>query len=72
MDQVTYQEQLVQINTAITAIEEGAQEYSIGNRRLRRPDLSILYQERRKLQEMALQESSSVPPGVFVAAFDRR
>lgn len=69
---MTSQEQLNQINTAIAAIEGGAQEYSIGNRRLRRPDLSVLYQERRRLQDQALQESSTVPPGVFVAAFDRR
>jgi len=68
---MTIQEQLNQINAAITAIENGAQEYRIGNRQLRRPDLSILYQERRHLQQQMSNESA-VPPNVFVAAFDRR
>lgn len=72
VDKVTAQEQLEQINAAISAIENGAQEYSIGSRRLRRPDLSILYQERRRLQDQLAAENSSAPPGVFVAVFDRR
>lgn len=66
---MTTQEQLVQINKAIGAIEDGAQEYSIGSRRLRRPDLSLLYKERRLLQQQLAEESGS---GVFVATFDRR
>lgn len=43
-------EQLTQINAAITAIEAGAQEYTIGNRKWRGPELSVLYSERRELE----------------------
>lgn len=69
MDTLTTQEQLDQINKAIAAIENGAQEYSIGSRRLRRADLSVLYRERRILQQQLYQENGG---GVTVAVFDRR
>jgi len=63
------QAQLVQINTAISAILTGAQEYSIGSRRLRRADLRILYDERRKLEN----EIASIQgQNISVAYFDRR
>jgi hypothetical protein len=60
---------LDQINKAIAAIENGAQEYSIGSRRLKRPDLSLLYRERRLLQQQFAEENGG---GVSVAVFDRR
>mgnify|MGYP000592364687 CR=1 FL=1 len=66
---MTIQEQLEQINKAIGAIENGAQEYSIGSRRLRRADLSILYQERRSLMRQLIEENGG---NVAVAVFDRR
>lgn len=66
---MTTQEQLDQLNAAVTAIESGAQEYWIGSRRLRRPDLSVLYQERTRLQQQVAQQASG---DTFVAAFDRR
>lgn len=66
---VTIQEQLDQINKAISAIENGAQEYSIGSRRLRRPDLATLYQERRILQRQLYEENGG---NISVAVFDRR
>lgn len=66
---MTAQEQLEQINAAIKAVENGAQEYQIGSRRLRRPDLYILYQERRLLQRQLYEESGS---SISVAVFDRR
>ncbi|TZE81993.1 peptidylprolyl isomerase [Calorimonas adulescens] len=66
---VTIQEQLDQINQAINVIENGAQEYRIGSRSLRRPDLTILYQERRELQRQLYEENGG---GIFVAVFDRR
>lgn len=69
MDTLTTQEQLDQINKAITAIENGAQEYSIGSRRLRRPDISLLYRERRLLQQQYSEENGG---GISVATFDRR
>lgn len=66
---MTIAEQLIQINQAISAIENGAQEYRIGSRQLRRPDLSLLYKERRLLQQQDVQENGGC---VYVAAFDRR
>jgi len=66
---MTTEEQLIQLNAAISAIETGAQEYWIGSRRLRRPDLSVLYQERIRLQQQLIQQSAG---DTFVAVFDRR
>lgn len=66
---MTTQQQLDQINAAISAIEQGAQEYSVGSRRLRRADLSVLYQERRMLQRQLYEENGG---GYSVAVFDRR
>lgn len=66
---MTITEQLTQINAAITAIESGAQEYTIGNRRLKRPDLVVLYKERRLLQQQLTQETGG---DTYVATFDRR
>lgn len=71
---MTTQEQLQQINNAITAIEIGGQEYQIGNRRLKRADLSLLYQRQKELmQQIATEKSDGTLLGnVFVATFDRR
>ena len=66
---MTPQEQLTQLNAAISAIENGAQEYSIGSRRLRRPDLMVLYQERRQLQRQLFEDGGG---STTVAVFDRR
>jgi len=65
----TLNEQLEQINKAISAIEDGAQEYRIGSRSLKRPDLALLYQERRNLQQQLYEQSGG---GTYVAVFDRR
>lgn len=63
------QEQLDQINLAISKIENGAQEYRIGSRTVRRGDLATLYKERRQLQqELAASESSG---GMYAVAFYR-
>lgn len=65
-------EQLEQLNNAISAIENGAQEYRIGSKQVRRADLSVLYSERRRLQQIYDQEQSQSIPGIYVARFDRR
>lgn len=64
-------EQLEQVNKAILAIQNGAQEYSLGTRRLRRPDLGLLYKERDRLErEIDVLENGG---GIFkVAVFDGR
>jgi len=66
---MTLKEQVTQINTAIEKIENGAQEYRIGNRTVRRGDLATLYAERRRLQqEIAMNETSG---GMYAVAFYR-
>ncbi|GIO08002.1 hypothetical protein J31TS6_40300 [Brevibacillus reuszeri] len=64
-------EQLEQLNKAILAIQNGAQEYSIGTRRLKRADLGVLYKERDRLErEIEVLENGG---GIFkVAVFDGR
>ncbi|MEK5086821.1 hypothetical protein MKY98_07785 [Paenibacillus sp. FSL M8-0228] len=44
-------EQLLEVETAISAIQSGAQEYSIANRSLKRADLATLYTERSRLEQ---------------------
>lgn len=46
----TYEEQLVSVQTAIAAIESGAQSYSIAGRSLSRADLRTLYERERWLR----------------------
>lgn len=74
MTLLTIQEQLKQINDAIAAIEIGGQEYQIGSRRLKRADLSLLYQRQKELQQQL--EAEKVDgmqlSNTFVAIFDRR
>lgn len=67
----TLREQLTQVNQAIIAIQNGAQEYQIGSRRLKRPDLGLLYRERDRLEaEIANIEGGG---GIFkVAVFEGR
>lgn len=43
-------EQLEEVEQAISAIHGGAQEYRIGSRSLRRADLTVLYQERNRIE----------------------
>lgn len=50
MDEKTIKDQLRRVQLAISRIEEGAQEYIIGNRRLTRADLKTLYQRETELQ----------------------
>lgn len=71
---LTPQEMLQQINNAITAIEIGGQEYQIGNRRLKRADLSLLYQRQKELMQQVDSEkiNGSCLNNTFIAVFDRR
>ncbi|KYD02647.1 hypothetical protein B4102_0241 [Heyndrickxia sporothermodurans] len=71
---MTLEEQLKQINDAITAIEIGGQEYQIGSRRLKRADLSLLYKRQRELQAQINYENSpnDALANTYVSVFDRR
>lgn len=67
------QEQLQQINKAISAIEGGCQEYTINGRRFVRPDLSKLYSERAAINsQIAAEQNNGIGQNTFVARFDRR
>lgn len=70
----TLEEQLNQINEAITAIEIGGQEYQIGPRRLKRADLSLLYKRQKELLAQVGYENgdSSLLANTYVSVFDRR
>ena len=65
----TIQDQLNEINTAISKIQGGAQEYRIGNRSWRAPDLTALYQERDRL-ETKLSDSQGY--STFITGFSSR
>jgi hypothetical protein len=60
---------LAAINTAIAAITGGAQEYQIGSRRIRKADLRLLFEERRRLEAQVTEETGG---NIAVAYFDRR
>ncbi|HJF32811.1 MAG TPA: peptidylprolyl isomerase [Sporosarcina psychrophila] len=71
---MTIQEQLQQVNDAIAAIEIGGQEYQIGSRRLKRADLSLLYNRQKDLQAQVEYENaqSNTFANTYVSVFDRR
>jgi len=54
----SYTTQLEEVQTAITAIEGGAQEYQIGDRMLKRGDLRTLYEREKWLRKMADREDA--------------
>ena len=62
-------ERRTQLKKAIAAIEGGAQEYQLGSKRIRRADLSTLYEEQRR-QDM--EELNMSGGRTTVAVFDRR
>lgn len=67
------QTQLDEINTAITSILSGAQEYRIGNRSMKRADLSFLFKERNRLElKLESETSSDILNNTSVAVFDGR
>ncbi len=57
------------INLAIEKIENGAQEYRIGSRTVRRADLSVLYSERKRLEERLEQYTNNT---IMYARIHRR
>ena len=61
-------DRLNSINKAIEAIENGAQEYQIGTRRIKRADLKTLYDGRTMISEINAKERSNT----VVAMFDTR
>lgn len=64
----TLEAQLLSVRTAIAAIEGGAQEYQIGNRRLARADLATLYARETSLKT---QVASLTDGGLYFAETGR-
>lgn len=62
-------DRLNQLENAISAIENGAQEYQIGSRRVRKADLKTLYTERDRIERKILEYENN---GVSVAIFEGR
>lgn len=66
---MTLEEQKVQLDRAIAAIELGAQEYRIGTRTVRRADLATLYAQRMRLEQQIARENTG---SVFAPRLLRR
>lgn len=62
-------ERLSRLENAIMAIENGAQEYQIGSRRVRKADLKTLYLERDRVERKILESQND---GISVAVFEGR
>lgn len=56
----TTQEQLDAVQTAIAKVEAGAQEYYIDDRRVRYPELSVLYKREEALLSRLARENNPV------------
>jgi len=56
---MTYQQQLDEINTAISAILTGAQEYSVSGRMAKKAQLDTLIKERQRLEFLVSQENNT-------------
>lgn len=54
----TYSEQLEEVQAAISAIEGGAQSYSIGSRSLSRANLADLYSREKWLRSMVARDGN--------------
>lgn len=63
------EQQYNDVSAAISAIESGAQEYQVGDQRLKRADLAVLYKERDRLRKELLTQNNGY---ISVATFDRR
>ena len=72
-ENLTLEEQLARVNTAIAAVLAGGQSYQIGSRSLTRADLAQLRALRDDLTAQAAQEQSAgLLDRTMVAAFDGR
>ncbi len=70
---LTTEELLKQVETAITAVMRGGQSYQLGNWSLTRADLSALRAMRRELQDQLASESSSgTLSNTYAAEFEGR
>lgn len=65
------QNRIKQLDDAIMKVEQGGQEYRIGNRMLKWADLMALYRERRQLQHELALKYANAERGIYLATFYR-
>lgn len=69
----TAQEELIEVEQALSSITLGGQSYTIGSRKLTRADYSALLARKKELQAaIASEGNSSLFDNTFVSYFDRR
>ncbi len=69
----TAQEELIEVEQALSSIALGGQSYTIGSRKLTRADYSALLARKKELQAaIASEGNSSLFDNTFVSYFDRR
>ncbi|MCM1245925.1 MAG: peptidylprolyl isomerase [Roseburia sp.] len=72
MEDMTNEELLKQVNTAISRVMIGGQSYQIGTRSLTRADLGMLRQLKNELTTAVNEESGELMDSTYVAMFDGR
>ena len=66
------EEKLIEVNTAISKILIGGQEYKIGTRSLTRADLGTLLKMQKDLQAQIANQDSHLMDNTYLAVFEGR
>lgn len=66
------EEKLIEVNTAISKILIGGQEYKIGTRSLTRADLGTLLEMQKDLQAQIANQESHLMDNTYLAVFEGR
>ena len=66
------EEKLIEVNTAISKILIGGQEYKIGTRSLTRADLGTLLEMQKDLQAQIANQDSHLMDNTYLAVFEGR
>ena len=69
---MTAEEKLVEVNTAISKILIGGQEYKIGTRSLTRADLGTLLEMQKDLQAQIANQNGHLMDNTYLAVFEVR
>ena len=69
---MTAKEQLLEVNTAISKILMGGQEYRIGTRSLTRADLGKLLEMQKDLQAEIVNGNNHLKDNTYLAVFEGR
>lgn len=70
--EMTVEQNLIEVNQAISNILVGGQSYKIGSRSLTRADLNTLLAMQRDLQAQLANQSDSLMDNTYLAMFDGR